>query len=55
MSSEVALDVLDLTKKVSPNYSLLPTTRPVQHRNVLLTMRAVKTEMSRVLTPLVLA
>ena len=42
VSSEVALDVLDLTKKVSPNYSLLPTTRPVQHRNVLLTMRAVK-------------
>ena len=42
VSSEVALDVLDLAKKVSPNYSLLPTTRPVQHRNVLLTMRAVK-------------
>ena len=39
VSSEVVFDVLDLTKKVSPNYSLLPTTRPVQHSNVLLTMR----------------
>ena len=34
VSSEVELDVLDLSKKVSSTYSLLLTTRPVQHRNV---------------------
>ncbi len=41
VSSEVELDVLDLAKKVSSTYSLLLTTRPVQHRHVCLTIPPV--------------
>ena len=49
VSSEVALDALDLTKKVSPNYSLLLT-----NMSCWLFVKW-NTEMSRALTPLVLA